>query len=398
MALNVPTIEEPDEKQRVDGDEVADEDIPPPLPPRPSTPNLAKPIAIPATSHSLGSPFLRAYPPELEAYGIDRETFLGFLDNLNRVAVVSPPLIMLSVACNVAGFVPEPTVQIVALSTDLANNAAMYAVSKGRTETTLRKANREIFKQHGLKAQVAKLEVVAHLAGMPILDFENKVIKGSTILAPHEDVHELHTLSGQERRLKALEPWISPLDVQELPEFRKQKNPINKLSVSLSEWQRGHGEKKMMTSRRKALDKHTADQQKAAKRLERDLGSILKEENKLCEKKGKLSEEDEVKLGQKRQKVVDKYEETLGKLSTEKDKNDREEKGIKKIHFLLLSNADEDGSGSVSGMESEMGNSSDDGNSEAPSPFETEGKSPKLEGHTMSGDKPAPRPIRSTFY
>lgn len=352
----LPESKKPIDSQLFDGEDVAQDEIPPPLPSRLLSRSLTKPIAIPATSHSLGSPFLRAYPPVLQSYGIDRATFLKFLDDMNRVTVVSPPLIMLSVACNVAGFVPEPAVQIVAFSTDLANNAAMYAVSKGRAEMTLRKANQEIFKPQGLKAQVAKLEVVAHLSGMPILDSEKKVIKGSTVLAPHEDVHELHTLSGQQRRLKALEHWISPLDVQELPELPKQTNPISKLSVALSEWQRGHGEKKLMTGRRKAMDKHTADQQKASKRLEKDLGSVLKEENRLQQKKGKLSEADEMKLGEKRQKAVDKYEEALEKLGIRKNKSDKEEQGVKKIHFLLLSNADDD-----IGSMSEMDDDEEDG-------------------------------------
>jgi hypothetical protein len=294
----------------------------------------------------------------------------------------------------------------VAFSTDLANNATMYAVSRGRTEMTLRKANEEIFKPHGLKAQVAKLEVVAYLSGMPILDAEKKVIEGSTILAPHEDVHELHTLSGQERRLKALEPWVSPLEIQQLPEMQKQTNPVNKLSVSLSEWQRGHGEKKLITGRKKAMDKHTADQQKASKRLEKDLGSVLKEENRIRQKKGQVSEADEVKNGQKRQKAVDKYEQTLKELSIKKDKNDKEERGIKKIYFLLLSNVEDD-AGSISGLESEIASDREDGTcveegeecTRAPSEtVQDEPMDPKLKSGDKDKFKWNSKSVRSTLY
>lgn len=395
QGLSLPLVEKPNERQCLATENVFENETPPPLPPRPPTPGrgLAKPIAIPATSHSLGSPFLRAYPPGLGTYGISRATFLNFLDDLNRVAVVSPPLIMLSVACNAAGLVPEPTVQIVAFSTDLVNNAAMYAVSKGRMEMVLRKANKEIFRPHGLRAQVAKLEAVAYLAGMPILDSEKKVIKGSTILAPHGDIHEIHTLSGQQRRLKALEPWISPLDVQELPEIQERKNPVSKLSVSLSEWQREHGEKKLITGRKKAMDKQTADQQKAVKRLEKDFESILKVENQILEKTARLSDEDELKLGKKRQKAVDRYDEALGKMAAKKDKKDKEEQGIRKIHFLLLSSADDDTS-SVSGMESELG-SEGEGIDRIPSKAVNEGDSgPPVVGGSKSGDRHTKRNTR----
>ncbi|KAG9253592.1 uncharacterized protein F5Z01DRAFT_147833 [Emericellopsis atlantica] len=318
-----------------DGDDKA-----PPLPPRRA--ELPKPVAVPATSSSLGSPFLRAYPPVLHEFGISRKVFLTFLDDLNRVAVRSPPLIMVSAACGVAGFVPDITTQAIALGIDATANASMYALSKGRTEMMLRKANRDIFHRHGLKVQVAKLEAVALLAGMPILDEDNVLLKDAAILAPYEDIHELHTLSGQQRRLKTFQPWLSPLDIEELPEIEERRVGIGKMSVALSEWQRGHGEKKLMADRRKALDKRTESIQKAEKRYQDDMESILQQETKIVASQGGLTEEDRIRLQEKRRKAVDRREIDLYDAERRYTKGNKEEKGIRRIYFLLLTRSDED--------------------------------------------------------
>ena len=67
--------------------------LPRPIPgPLSTTPYLEKVVAIPATSPKLGSPFLRAYPPALEQFGIPQDVFLDFLDGLNRVAGESQKL------------------------------------------------------------------------------------------------------------------------------------------------------------------------------------------------------------------------------------------------------------------------------------------------------------------
>jgi hypothetical protein len=72
---------------------------------------LRQPIAIPATAANLGSHFLRTNPTELGAFNLPPSDFLSFLDELNRLLVVSPPVEVLGLAGDIVGLVPFATAQ-----------------------------------------------------------------------------------------------------------------------------------------------------------------------------------------------------------------------------------------------------------------------------------------------
>lgn len=336
------------------------------------TSHLPKPIAIPATSTKLGSPFLRAYPPQLEeeSYGINRAQFLGFLDDLNRCAVASPPVQILGLAGNIVGFVPLQTAQIVGASVNLAASVATYGVSKGRTEMCLRGANRELFAPRGLKVEIAKLDALAKIAGIPgVLDpVTGKLDKKASVLAPLEELEEEEeeeegslgegeggtmvapSQRAQRRRLQALESWIAPLDLAPLPEIKQSGNVLGKLHAMASERQRHKEEKKMLKGRDKHFKECEKGDREAAKverEFEKDMAKLDKEERKVRAKEAgsrKKLEEELGKIDKERAKLAKEREEEMEMIEKNKRKEDKEEGSLRKILWLIVRNI-EDSSG-----------------------------------------------------
>lgn len=384
-------------------DDIRKPEVLPALPQRPKTitGTLSKPIAIPSVNTELGSPYMRAYPTCLYHFGIPRDTFLRFLDRLNRVSSANPPLTMLGIGAGLAGFVPEPTTAIIATAVEAACELGQYAMSYGRVELLLREANREIFGPRGLKVQIAKLKAVAKLAGIPILNDEGKLLSskaskekedddgnpiasvaGTKILAPLEDIHEIHSLSAQHRRLRALAPWIMPLTFDNLPdentvaqagdfeeaeeaneESGKAKgkgkpkgiSAMGKMHQYVSDYQRKEGEKKLIKDRKKALDRLTENRQKARDRRDEKLQELEEEETRLREKLEKkrnpdsgYSQEDLEELekriekiqNKKAVKVPEEYEKQMEKVQKKYEEGDKEEKGIREVHFLIVTDKD----------------------------------------------------------
>jgi hypothetical protein len=64
--------------------------------------------------------FARAYAPDLEAFGIDEETFCRFLNNFDESSKASPWLNALFVSAGIVGLVPGVTTMAVAISVQVA--------------------------------------------------------------------------------------------------------------------------------------------------------------------------------------------------------------------------------------------------------------------------------------
>lgn len=325
-------------------------EIAPPPPYQLSAPRLNKPIAIPATNAKLGSPFLRAYAPVLAQYGLPSESFLSFIDELNRVVVASPPLKILGLAGTIVSFVPLHTAQMVGHAVSGAADLATYGLSKGRTEICLREANRDLFAPRGLKVEIAKLDALAKLAGMPILDAASgKIDKKAPLLGPLEDISQLGSLGVQQRRLQALEPWIEPLSVSLLPQIETPSYILGKMSAGASERQRRKGEENLLRSRRKALEGYEESSRKAQEDYDKDMSKLDRKEAKAHAKKSddpnKLDKRLQ-KVERKREKATREYEEEIEKLEKDRLKDDKEEKGVRKILWLVIRNvADPSGPG-----------------------------------------------------
>ncbi|KAJ9139458.1 hypothetical protein NKR23_g7864 [Pleurostoma richardsiae] len=307
----------------------------------------AEPIAIPTTKAKLGSPFLRAYPTVLAQYGLPRESFLTFLDDLNRVAVVNPPVQILGLTGQVLSFVPLQTAQIAGSAVKTAADLATYGISKGLTELCLREANREIFEPRGLKVGITKLDALAKIAGMPVLNARGQLDKTAQLLAPLEDLSEVESLSAQERRLRALEAWIEPLDLALLPEIKVPSDTLGRISAAMSERQRQKEAKGLMKDRRKELKDYDNDSRKAQEDFDKDMRKLKREEDKIRMKNLGDSHKLERKLEKvekEKEKARIDFEKEIRKVEKTRFKDDKEEKGMKRVLWLVIWNIDDSSS------------------------------------------------------
>lgn len=325
--------------------ETAPQEVPPPYSESQEQPHVAtrsmsggrlqKPIAIPATMPKLGSPFLRAYPPSLEGFGLPKEVFMPLIDDLNRVAVKNPPLQVLGLASNIVGFLPVHGAPIAGAVMGATSALGTYVVSKGRTELFLRKANKEIFKPRGLKVEIGKADALAKVANMPHLNAEGKIDKETALLDPVESWELTPSVTGQERRLRAFEPWIAELQLQDLPALETSKNPLSKWSAAASEKERKKGEKRMLKSRRKAYKKGAGGvDEKYERRMKK-----LEIQAVAAEKTGDPKAMAKVEMRQF--KAERKREKRMAKSGKAHGKN-KEEKGAHKILWLIIRNLDAD--------------------------------------------------------
>ena len=326
---------------------IPDVQLPPvPAPPVPSIsgPRLQKPIAIPATLASVGSPFLRAYPPALLDFKFPKESFLHFLDNLNRVAVKSPPLQILSVAGGVVNFVPVPPAGLVGMAVNAAAGLGTFVVSKSRSELFLRRANKDIFKPRGLKVEVAKIEAVAKLAGIPVLNAACHIDPQTQLLLPFEDIAQEHTLSGQQRRLDSLKPWLSDLDITPLPPIEVPKNTLSKMNAWASERERARGEARLMKSRRRAARHQYKDTRRIREDYQAEMWKLDDHEAKVRQKEtGEQLERELAEINRDRQEIEREYQEELGYYGDSAQlRRDREEKAMRKVLWLVIRNLESD--------------------------------------------------------
>ncbi|CAG8369741.1 unnamed protein product [Penicillium salamii] len=196
----------------------------------PGPPPSQRPIAIPAIASPSDSPFIRAYPPILQSHNLPKESFLNFLDQLNKDIASSPPLQVLDATGGILNSVPIlfPLHWIGSAVSGLANLGSQ-GMSKSRTDSSLKIANRDIFGPRGLKVEVAKLDALAHLANIPILDSQGKISRQAPLFLqlqdePVEATDERHELELElQRKIRTLQPWIADLEIEVVPWSSKSK-------------------------------------------------------------------------------------------------------------------------------------------------------------------------------
>lgn len=297
-------------------------------------------IVIPATAPTLGSPFLRAYPPRLAARGLSRTDFLNLLDGLNRVAVKSPPLRALGLVGEVLQIVPLSAAQAAGFATNAAAQVGTYALSKGATEAYLRRANEETLAPLGLRMEVAKLDAVARVHGIPILDAEGKIAR---LLEPLVHAEEM---SAAQRWLKALGPWVEELEVQALPGVDTEAVGLwGKVHTFASERERKQSEEKILKDRGKALEKAQKQLGKAEEKRAKDLAKLERKEGKVAARGERRKTDDKLrKIEQKREKAEMKHQDKVGEVEEEKWEKDKEMKAMRKVLWLVIRDV-EGGSG-----------------------------------------------------
>ncbi|BCR88872.1 uncharacterized protein ACHE_50071S [Aspergillus chevalieri] len=243
----------------------------PRTPPQPNT--QTKPIAIPAIEPSFDSPFLRAYAPILTDYKLPHESFLSFLDHLNKLITSNPPLQVLDAAGGILQSVPLlfPLHWLGSAVSGLAN-LGRHGVSKSRTDSYIHQANQEIFGPRGLKVEIVKLDALAYIANIPILDSKGKVNRQMPVLqclldetgartAPAVDGHgsKQGGVDMQQQQIRILQPWIAELELHILPWTSKSKltrfNAALKKRNDPGQMESGSGQRSEMNDEETKLQK-----------------------------------------------------------------------------------------------------------------------------------------------
>ncbi|KAJ5180565.1 hypothetical protein N7492_003775 [Penicillium capsulatum] len=194
----------------------------------PAAPPGEKPIAIPAIGPAKASPFLRAYAPILHNYKLPKDSFLSFLDQLNDVMGTSPPMQVIDAAGGILQSVPLFPIQWIGSAVSGIANMGGQGISKSRSDSAIRQANKEIFGPRGLKVEIAKLDALAHIGQIPILDSQGKINKQAPLMQElnalsNDSADEAQELDLQQRRLRVLQPWIAALEVEVLPWTSKSR-------------------------------------------------------------------------------------------------------------------------------------------------------------------------------
>ncbi|CAG8901812.1 unnamed protein product [Penicillium nalgiovense] len=166
-----------------------------------------KPIAIPAITSSSDSPFIRAYPPILSNHQLPKESFLAFLDQVNKDIAASPPLQVLDATGGILKSVPVlfPLHWVGTAVSGLANLGSQ-GMSKSRADSSIKQANKDIFGPRGLKVEIGKLDALAHAAA------------GAWFAAG----------------IGILQPWIAELEFEILPWSSKSK--LTRFNASLKKY------------------------------------------------------------------------------------------------------------------------------------------------------------------
>ncbi|KAK7737140.1 hypothetical protein SLS63_002931 [Diaporthe eres] len=98
--------------------------------------------------------FIRAYAPILQNVGIDQDTFLDFIDQLNKAVEPSPWISAIDLASLAGHAFPEPIHLLISASALMATQVTAEVVSRSKSNAFLDKMNQEFFKPKGLIALV----------------------------------------------------------------------------------------------------------------------------------------------------------------------------------------------------------------------------------------------------
>ncbi|KAI9729398.1 MAG: hypothetical protein M1834_006922 [Cirrosporium novae-zelandiae] len=333
-----------------------------------STPNfptqsfpLTKPIAIPQLTPGYSNPYALAYAPILSAYNISCAEFHQFITTLNTEKNKNISLQLVDLSSQIIGFAPEPTTQALSTVASAGAMVGMYYLSKGRTKRVIDEANQGFFGPRGLRVRLCDSEELCRAVGLP---------EGCKLVEPMRmgggvDA-EVGGISVQERRMRALEPYVSPLTF-DVPAGQGGMETMG-FGQKLAAWQvRRHlqtEEKSMMKSRMKVakmmptadglsvkeqekLDKELmelneedvrveleaaaafveAEQHRRQKKRDREMAAV---EKKRLDEHGKIE--------MRRRKCLQKAGKDAEKYMKKVEKKDKEIKASKKISWILIEN------------------------------------------------------------
>ena len=98
--------------------------------------------------------FIRAYAPILNDVGINEETFLEFIDDLNKAVLPNPWIQAINLASLAGMAAPEPFTVLISIAVQQVANAASTVHSRYKTNHFLNEVNKSYFMPRGLIALV----------------------------------------------------------------------------------------------------------------------------------------------------------------------------------------------------------------------------------------------------
>jgi len=277
---------------------------------------------------------------------------------LNSVSVASPPLQIIGLAGNLLGPFTAGASHIAAGAVAGAASLGTYAVSMSRTEMHMRAANRDLFGPRGVKAMITNLAALARISNIPILRPDGKIDKHIPLLRPvlsadpddpdaafYDYASASPTISAQQRRIEALQPYIADLRIFS-PNAIGTANPsslggigdfYNSMSAKASERQRNKAENKLLKGRQKVADKMEDEENKLQREWDREMRKLTRDLEREIRRHGpggRKAREAELKL---RKKEMD-FQEKLDKMERKVGKDDKEEEMLRKVHWLVIIN------------------------------------------------------------
>ncbi|KAF2106004.1 hypothetical protein BDV96DRAFT_591682 [Lophiotrema nucula] len=170
---------------------------------------LPYPIIIPQRRPGTkGRGFARAYPPALEAFNINQEAFLHFLESFDAASEASPWLRTLYISAGVVGLVPNHITMAVSISVQVAAGTAIELQSRYRANAFLDQMNKEVFMPLGLYVMVLLCKDGPGTAENPEFGFETVNLENAKQIAkwglPKEN--EEDEIEGVSKTSKVLRP------------------------------------------------------------------------------------------------------------------------------------------------------------------------------------------------
>lgn len=278
------------------------------------------------------SPFVRAWVPQLESHGIQREDFLTFIDGLNEAWVSHPIFEGLGLVGGVLGMVHGVhPVQIAGAALQFTSGAASAATSFVRTKAYVKAVNADLFHPAGLHATISTTKKMVQEVGypeerirLPPLETMEDWDREATAHA-HDAVldgkMDLPSDDPRARRLQALEGYVMPLNF-DVPNVTSPDNFMRKIGSANAARRARKQERKMREKREERTKKQAESLKERDKEMAKLQKDLAKEREKLDKELRKEKEE------KKRRKALREYEKEEAKIlkdmAKEQEKCDRE--------------------------------------------------------------------------
>ncbi|KAH0022412.1 hypothetical protein KCU78_g5776, partial [Aureobasidium melanogenum] len=282
------------------------------------------PCVLPQISHSLfggkyNSPFVRAYPPALSAYGIPESSFLAFVDGLNESFIANPALESAThVGMSLSAF-GGPHGHMTGKAIKMASKAATIGMVSKRTKVFLDEINRDMFATHGLNVEILPTYSMLQVIGCPPNQFqsgppppwETPTLGDNVKAATMQQQEESQTM-----RMHALDGYVMHLDYHVVAQAQSD-DWLKRMSEKQAAKKAAKQNEKKAEDLADAHKKRNEKTRDAQEKYKKDAHKYNEELRRLQEKLQDDLRKDAHSPG-KQEKARRKYQEELQKL--EKDK------------------------------------------------------------------------------